>query len=281
MALALSGIPGAAGDAVGGDPALALPPRPEGPFKSITLLVAERRHQEGLQRFRDGVRALSTTSTQTLVLRLATTSDPLMLWAQHLELDRRGIPPCLRWPANESTIQHEFITWLADVLWFTKRNPAHVPRFRGWKGLFTSLPTSAAWHAAATRQFMFVSSRYSVAYWCATGMGLSDGQRRDLMTLPTKAMEAERRKFAAAPFAVIQERLLSHAMQHPDRSGARTPDAVAARRARLLRTFLLSGRSASATAKNWHLLTGEALTRQAVAKQVGAALDVLNRGHSG
>ena len=265
----------APGSAAGG-PALTLPPRPEGPFKSITVLVAERRHQEGLQRFHDGVRALPTTSTQTLVLRLSITSDPLMLWAQHLELDRRGIPPCLRWPANESTLQHEFITWLADVLWFAKRNPAHVPRFRGWKGLFANPPTSAAWHAAATRQFLFVSSRYSVAHWCANGMGLSESQRGDLMTMPTRAMAAERRQLARAPFATIHERLLSHAMRRPDRSGRRTPDEVATRRAHLLRAFTLSGRSAATTATNWRLLTGETMTRQAVAKQVTAALDVLD-----
>ncbi|MDM0049292.1 hypothetical protein [Variovorax sp. J22R115] len=258
------------------DPVLSLTPRAEGPFKSITVLVAERRHQEGLQRFRDGVRVLPSASTQTLVLRLATTSDPLMLWAQHLELDRRGVPPCQRWPANEITPQHEFITWLADMLWFAKRNPAHTPRFRGWKGLFDNPPTSAKWHATAMRQFLHVSSRYSVAYWCANGMGLTEPQRMDLMTTPTKAMVAERRQLAPAPFAAMRERLLSHAMQHPDRSGARTPDAVAARRARLLRAFILSGRSAATTAANWRLLTGETMTRQAVAKQVAAALEVLD-----
>jgi len=242
--------------------------RASGPIKSITVLAAERRHEEGLQRFRDAVRALPTAETRTLVLRAATASDTLMLWALHLELDRRGIPPCLRWPANDSTLQHEFITWLADMLWFTKRNPTHTPRFRGWRGLFDNPPASAKWHAAGARQFAFISARYSVAHWCATGLGLSEPQRHDLMTLPTSSMQAERRQLAPRQWATATQRLLSHATAHPDRSGRHSPERVASRRAALLRTFVLSQRSPTATAEHWQLVTGSRLSRQAVSKQI-------------
>lgn len=248
------------------------------PFKSIPVLVAERRNQDGAQRLRDAIRVLPQADTRMLVLGLATAPEPLVLWAYHLELDRRNVPPCLRWPANESTLQDEFITWLADLLWFTKRHPSHVPRFRGWRGLLASPPASDAWHATAARQFLFVSSRYSVAYWCANGLGLSDAQRQDLMTLPTNAMQAERRQLAAGRWTAVGELLLSHAVQHPDRSGMRRPEDVAARRMRILRTFVLSGKSAAATANYWHLLSGETMTRQAVSKQVASALSVIEDG---
>lgn len=253
--------------------------RPE-PFsddiRNIPQLVAEKGHGGDLARFAGAVRALPTADTQTLILRLATTSDPLLLWSLHLELDRRDIPPCLRWPANEDTPQAEFVTWLADLLWLTKRHPRHVPRFRGWQGLFKHAPASSAWHATAHRQYLFVAPRgYSVAHWCAKGLALTESQRQNLMALPTNAMRAERHPLQGDRLALTRERLLSHAIEHPDKSGRRRPEAIANRRAGLWRVFQLSGRNQTATAQHWHRLTGETLTRQAVAKQLAIVADAL------
>ncbi len=73
---------------------------------------------------------------------------------------------------------------------------------------------------------------------------------------------------ASSAIAATQERLLSHSLEHVDKSGARSPEAVARRRAFLWRVHVLTGRSATKTAAHWHNLTGERVTRQAVAKQI-------------
>lgn len=243
--------------------------------RSISQLIAERSYRGDLARLAATIRALPATGTQTLVLRLATTADALALWAMHLELARRDIPPAQRWPANQESAQAEFITWLADLHWIAMRYPGHEPRFRGWRGVFTHPPASPAWHATAHRQYLFVRPRYSVAHWCAKGLALTEPQRRDLLAMPTNAMQADRRPLRPEQFAAIRERLLNHAVAHPDRSGMRTPEAIANRRARLWRVFVLAGRDHTATAKHWRNLTGETLSRQAIAKQISAVADVL------
>ena len=243
--------------------------------KSVPLLVSEKRMDVGLPNFRALVRALPAASCLTLVVRLQTTTDALLLWALHCELDRRGIPPCLRWPMNCESQQAEFLTWLADLLWFCKRHPRHMTTFRGWQGLFKNTPASTGWHQAAHRQYMFVASRYSLAHWCAKGLGLTATHRQDLMMLPTAAMQAERRQLQSDRFAAMRERLLTAAVAKPDRAAKHDPQTVADRRAELWRVFLLSGRSQTATARHWNLLTGNTLTRQAVAKQLGILSDAL------
>ena len=223
----------------------------------------------------DRIKALATVDTQTLILRIETTADALLLWAIHCQLDKREVRPCFRWPANDSTGQAEFVTWLADLLWLSKRYPEHRPLYRGWREVFGHAHGSTKWHAAAHRQFLFVRSRYSLAHHCARGLDLSDAQRRDLMTLPTKAMAADRRQLQGTPFATVRDRLLTHAIAHPDRARLVTPTSVAERRARFWRLFVLSGRNQTVTTEAWHLLTGQAVTRQAVAKQLTVAAEVL------
>jgi hypothetical protein len=236
---------------------------------SIARLTAEKGSGADLARFNRAVAGMLTQDTQTLILRIATTADPLVLWELHQELDRRGIPPAQRWPANqEDTPQAEFITLMADLLWTTKRNPGHTPAYRGWRGLFSHSSGSPDWCATAYRQYLFVSARYSVSHWCARGLALTEPQRLELMVLQTSPMQTDRRQLASDKFAEFRAKLLAHAMQHQDRSGKHTPEAIAERRARLWRTFVLSGRNQTTTVKNWHLLTGEALTRQAIAKQL-------------
>lgn len=215
--------------------------------------------------------SLLTDTVQNLVVRLATATDPLVLWAIHLELDARNVPPCIRWPANEGDGgQLEFITFLADLLWICKRNPEHIAGFKSARSVFRQVPDSHDWHVAAHRL-------YEYAYWIGHGavsnigaraLALVDRQRQDLMTLQTKPMRADRYQLQPREFEVTRERLLSHALEKPDRSGKVTPKDSAERRAKLWRVFVLSGSNQTATVKHWQALTGETMTRQAVSKQL-------------
>lgn len=254
--------------------AVALEPL-SGEVRSIPALVAQKNASGDLGRFKARVRALPVVDVQTLIARIAVTDDALMLWALHLALDKRGIAPALRWPANTASAQNEFVTFAADLHWFTKRNEQHQPLFKGWVRTLRHPPASPAWHAAVHQQYIFVAPRYSLSHQCAKGLALSERQRLELMTLPTNAQQAERRQLNECRFSDLRERLLTHAMANPDKSGARQPPAIANRRAGLWRTYVLSGRCKTTTAQNWYLLTGETnpdtgkpVTRQAVGKQL-------------
>ena len=126
---------------------------------SVPSLINAKSHSCDLQRFGRVVSSIGAQTTQTLIVRLQTTADALTLWVLHLELDKRDIPPCLRWPANGDTPQTEFITLLADLLWVTKRHPGHKTLFRGWRGAFSHTPAMAEWHKTIHRQYLFVASR--------------------------------------------------------------------------------------------------------------------------
>jgi hypothetical protein len=219
---------------------------------------------------------IPAASTETLILRLATTEDPMVLWALHLALDNRDVPPCLRWPRNDSTEQAEFITLLADLLWLCRRlPPGHAAKYRGWRRLFDHSPNSTAWHASAHRQYLFISARGSLSHWCAEGMNLADGDRANLMMLPTSAMRTARQRLQPAALADVEAKLIEEAQRHPDKSGTHPPHAIATRRLRMWRLFVLSGELPTLTARRWSLLTGETLTRQAIAKQAGVVVDLI------
>jgi len=252
----------------------AIRPRPEG-VHSITHLVAEKRVSCDLERFRRSVLALSSTSTQTLILKITTCNDPLMLWAIHVTLDGRNIIPALRWPANTSTEQMKFIGWLADLLWFTKRTPDHQPKFRGWVRLLAETPANPAWQDMAYWIFVAMYDRQNISSYTARGLALTPAQRQPLMSLPTARMVTARLELQPIPFAETRQRLLSHAVAHPDKSGTRTPEAITNRRAGLWRTFLLSEKRQTATAENWKLLTGEPLSRQAISRHLETIKTIL------
>jgi hypothetical protein len=241
--------------------------------------MAEQQRQDGRERFRERLRTavhrIKKTETMPLIIRIATTADPVILWALHLELDRRDVLPCLRWPARDDTTQHEFVTWLADMLWLARRHPTHEPQFRGWRDLFGRPPGSNEWHAAMARQYFHAARHRSLAYWCANGLGLSDEQRQNLMMLPTATMCAARRVLHPEAFAQVGFALLSHAMAKPDRSGQHKPDDVANRRGDMFRTWVLSGKSPTLTAANWKILTGQHLSRQVISRQMEATLAVI------
>lgn len=242
---------------------------------SIGRLIAEKAASGERARFAKMVVALRTTRTDRLILRIATTPDPLLLWALHGTLDKRGVAPCLRWPKNNSTPQTEFVTWLADVQWFTRRNPAHRAKFQGWQRLFIEAPDSAAWREKAYWIFVGMYDRQNLSSYGARGLGLDTTQRQPLMMFPTAAMVTARLELRLADFEQTRERLYSYSMAHPDKSGERTPEAIAGRREGLWRVFILSGKSITATAENWRLTTDEPLTRQAALKQVNAIKAIL------
>ncbi len=249
-----------------------------GAVHSVPARVAAKGPSDDLQRFGRVVTSMRQQSTRDLILRLETTADALTLWALHLELDRRDVPPCLRWPANDTGPQGEFITLLADLLWFCRRHPGHRARFRGWRDLMGQPPTTTRWHQCAHRQFLFIAARRSVAHWCAKGLDLADDHRQDMMVLPTNAMRAARRQLARSSFAALRDQLESHARAHPDKSGRVSAVEVAARRAMMWRTYVLAGRSPTRAVEFWRLLTGEGITRQALSKQVSLVAEVLRSG---
>jgi hypothetical protein len=249
--------------------------------RSVTSLIHEQRVHPDVRRFKAQAQALRDNETRTLVVRLATMSDPLLLWAAHLVLDAREVPPLLRWPANQDNEQALFITWCADLFWLCKRHPGHRARFRGWQALFKNAPGSPAWHASAHRQFLFVASRYSLSHWCSKGLDLTDSDRALLMTLPTNKMRADRRVLEGERYGQLNQLLLNHAVTRPDKARKRTPHETADRRAAMWRTYILAGRNQTLAALQWTELTGEQITRQAFAKQTAIAADVLRLASRG
>lgn len=240
------------------------------PLHSIPHLIAEKRASRDADRFVRQVLALVTVDTQTLVVRIASTTDPLMLWSIHVALEKRGVQPCLRWPANTATDQAIFVTWLADLAWVQKRMLDHVPRSKNGIRLFRQDVGTTTWHSSAFWMFKNTYGKRSLARATARALGLTLQQRQELMLCSTSAMVGKRRELHSSTFAETRQTLYDHARAHPDKSGNTTPEAVAARRARLWRVYLLSGKSPTVTASNWRLLTGEAMSRQAISKQIAA-----------
>ncbi|MFZ2122978.1 MAG: hypothetical protein WA012_13715 [Rhodoferax sp.] len=95
------------------------------------------------------------------------------------------------------------------------------------------------------------------------------------MTLPTSEMVKQRRELHPDRVEAVRRCLLSHALAHPDRSSQLTPEAIAYRRAAIWRVHILTGKSPTATAQTWQVLTGTPTTRQAISKQVALTDEVL------
>lgn len=243
--------------------------------ESVARLVERKRRAGALDNWKRSVSTLPGTDTQTLIVKVNTTTDALTLWAIHITLDKRNIAPCLRWPANRGDRQAEFVTWAADVLWFAKRNPRHCTKFQSWQRLFTQTPGSAEWLETAFRAYTAFVARQNVSSHSAKGLALNYVQRHDLMMLPTSRMVSARLELQPAAFEQTRAHLLTHAEANPDKAGVHTPAAVAERRARLWRVHVLSGKQPAETARNWHALTGEDISRQAIARQIDTTEAVL------
>lgn len=71
------------------------------------------------------LKSIRTQEIRSLQIRLSTTEEPIVSWALHVELDRRGVPPCLRLrlPEGSRTRQHSFLETLADLLLGCKASP--------------------------------------------------------------------------------------------------------------------------------------------------------------
>lgn len=248
---------------------------PAPPIHSIRHLLAQKRASGDLERWKRSIAALPGTDTQTLIVRISTTTDALTLWALHVHLDKRGIAPCLRWPANTTTPQTLFVTWVADLHWFTKRNRAHAAKFQNWQRLMQDDPGSPEWHERAYRVFVAMHGRQNVSSYTARGLALEPEQRLTLMTLPTSRMVTTRLELNPTTFAETRRKLLEHAMACPDLSGTHKPDDVANRRAWLWRVHVLSGKRPAETARNWALLTKKATKRQGIARHLETIKTVL------
>ncbi len=239
--------------------------------KGIPQLVREKSCSSDLARFRQSVQSMESAPTPQLLLRLESTVDPLRLWALHLQLERRQIPPCLRWPPRADSEQMLFLSVLADLRWICFRLPPRRPKFRGWRGLYSHTPGTPAWHSVAHRQLSWIMQRgYSLAHHCSKGLALTDSERQHLLMLPTNAMAAERRQLVGSAFKSVRESLLSDAMAYPDKSGRRSAPDVASRRAAIWRTYLLSHRSKVLTAERLALIGCASMSRQALTKQIEA-----------
>ena len=235
---------------------------------TIPALSAANRTDVDALRLRAKISALSGWKTCDLLPRLETTTDPIMLWALHLDLKRRNVPPMLRWPSNTDDPQLEFVAFMADVHWFQFRYPDHLPTQKGWRRIFGTDCTNPAWHKALYKQFEYLYPRSAISYLGARGLGLTDDMRQQLLCFPTKGMAATRRGLSEDSFSKLIQQLHDYAAAHPDRSGLHTPAAIATRRARIWRVHQLSGGSPTVTARNWELVTGEVLSRVAITHQL-------------
>lgn len=247
---------------------------------SIARLIADKRAGSDLDRFKKAVLTLRSTDTQTLILRIATTSDALLFWAIHVTLDKRDIQPCLRWPKNDSTPQMEFITWLADVHWFAKRNPGHTPLFRSWQRLLLEDANTPAWRERGYRIFVGMYGHQNLSAYGSRGLALTSAQRQPMMMFASSRMATARLQLQPARFALLREILYSAAVTRPDKSRLHSPESIAGRRAGLWRVSILSGHSPAATLQNWKLLTGESVTRQVISRRLTAIKTALKNGHA-
>lgn len=249
----------------------------ESPICSISRLAAEKATSIDSSRFQRLFDALATQDTQTLILRIESASDPLLLWEIHRELDGRGIEPCLRWPQNNSSAQMRLVTVMADLYWFTTRHPDHTPAFVNWQGLFKLPPGSDAWLDKAFYLWRNMP-KDNLSRYGAKALALPPAHRQVLMMFPTATMvNRQRRQLEADRFAEIRATIYSAAEANKYKSRTCKTEALANHRARLWRVFVLLDSSPEATAKAWGRLTGETLIRQTVSKQIAIVKTALKK----
>ncbi|MGZ8302927.1 MAG: hypothetical protein ACXW2U_10120 [Telluria sp.] len=248
---------------------------------SLTSLIAERPPLVGLPAltasrqaskaawalFQEMIKAISVASTLALVSRIQTATDALVLWEIHLELDRRGIAPSFRYPTNAATPQMEFVTWLADLHWFTRQKPKHKPCFDKWQRLFG--PITDGWHESARHVFETAYHRGNVATYTSRGMNLAECDRRLLMSVKSTGQLRRLRDLRQADDR--RESITMHIAANAGRlSKDRTPDQVARRRFLIWKTYVLADRSETIAARIYQALYGEAIPRQNLGKQIEA-----------
>lgn len=234
---------------------------------SIPFLKAAKEANPALWRaFKESTETLPAPDTSTLIARIETTADPLILWEIHQELDRRDIPPAFRYPRNHDTGQMRFTTWLADLHWHTRR-ARHGPRFRSWRRLFA--PAGESWHESAKNVFEYGWRRNQNASYYAKGLALTDDHRLDLMTIKTSKQIARQRQLKQS--IEVHRAIASHAIANAGRlSKERRPDQTTRDRYLIWKTYILADQSPTITARMFEAIYGEPMTRQKVQKQIAA-----------
>jgi hypothetical protein len=243
------------------------PKPPAEPLHSIPHLRGLKRSAGALESLSRVILGIQSQLTQTLILRIATTGDPLKLWALHVELNKREIAPALRWPANTETRQTAFITIMADLLWLATKHPNHRPLFKAWRELSKLKPDSDEWHTKAFFALRNMENS-NLSRQGAKGLALGAAHRQELMAFPTAAMHTARLELQPVRFDEVRQCLFDHAVGHPDKSGEHNPETVAGRNAQLYRVAVLLGHSPTAIERGWKHLTGHSPKRQVLSRRL-------------
>lgn len=234
--------------------------KPQSPrILSVPELMQAAHQSPHRAQIRASVEAMRSEGTSGLLDRIKTLRDPLILWATHLALDQRhGVPPCLRGTPVGVGDQFDFITWLADVFWLAQRHRDHQTAHQRWQGLFRYPPASPEWHRSA--RWVYGQGGRRGGHFSASALGLSQAQRLSLMSMPTQRMVGNRQQLAA--MGRHEQRLMEHAIDHPDKAGLVTPTAVTTHRMTVVRVYLLANRNKSMAARFFELLTQRRMSRQ-------------------
>ncbi len=231
---------------------------------SVPELLARKRGPE-LERFNARVAALVERGTLDLRASVGTCADPATLWALHMELMGRGIPPILRGPRPwHLGAQGRLVELAADLAWLSVTEPGHAARHGLARAILRTPWGSSGWWALVLRQF----GRSGNVRGLVLALGLAEPQRLHLRTLRTAAGARLFERLHGEGFGLLVGELETALRQCPDKSGRTDPRATAIRRAQLWRVHRLLGSGAADTARTWAALSGEVLTRQQVAKQL-------------
>ena len=253
----------------------------DGLVHSILYLITERRKRTSDEwaHLKVKLTTLAKLDTRRLIEEIETQADPLILWILHLTLNERGVPPAQRWPVNMfGTAQSRFITVLADLHWLVKRHPKHAPpsMSTGWQELFKLVPERSAWHTTAHLLYKKLSQP-NISSSGARAIALTPSQRQNMMAFPTAAMRRSRQQLGADEHEKTHQALHSAAIANRYKAKAFNPLQAANHRSTLWRVYVLSDCSLTETTKNWKLITGEDLTRQAITKQITTIKTALKR----
>ena len=231
---------------------------------SVPALLARKSRPE-LERFDVRVAALAGRDTMDLRASVETCADPAMLWALHVELTGRGIPPILRGPRPwHLGTPGRLIEFAADLVWIAVTDPGHRARHALARGILRTKWGSDDWWRLVLRQF----GRSGDVRALVLALRLSDNQRQHLRALQTATRTRLFEKLHGDSFGRLVDCIETALRDRPDKSGRTDPRATAIRRAQLWRVHRLLGAGAAETARTWATLSGEVLTRQQVAKQL-------------
>jgi hypothetical protein len=229
-------------------------------------LASETKDPRGSFVLRKALRSIRDQNIKTLQARLATTDDLLTMWALHREMDKRGVPPCLRARAPTRPAQYAFLETLADVLWVARRTQDHPVLHGRLRGVFRYSPASDQWHKSALWMYRQCMGK---SHLIALRLALTDEERLLTQTMPTRAQFRDRRRLHVQ-LPEINEQLQERAQMYPDKSGVHSAVMIGDRRAELLRVYVLVGRDKSATVRYLRIIDGPDISRQSLARQLDA-----------